>query len=274
MSTSSTTSTSSAVEAEAIGRDTVDAPFGGQRWSIPADADTWPLDLVGTAVGMAQRRVLPNHGVIVEALSGILGHQFDRFVAQAAPRRKDLVPASMALATAAGFPASDEVDHNGDPRDRAFGGLPRLLSVLRLWPDAVESDLNRFWQLDYRDRWRFDDDGRRKLTLRQIYARVSHLPADSALAVAMGRRSPSELLLMDIYEPLAGRVHPSRPLTPEQLRERRAEADAKKKALADYEARRAARGDRIKTGLENARANATLERSATSGQENRRRFRP
>lgn len=270
----STTSTTSAVEAEALGLERLEVPFAGHTWTIPADVDTWPLESVAVSVGTAKRRILPNHLAIAEALAGILGEEFDRFVVTAAPRRGDLIPASMAFAAAAGIPASADLDHNGDPRDRAFGGLPRLLTVLRLWPDAVESDLNRFWGLDYRDRWRFDDRGRRKLTLRQIYARVSHLPADSALAVEMGRRSPMELLLMDIYEPLAGRVHPSRPLTAAQLRERRAEADAKAKALADYEARRHARGDRIATGLENARANALREGvSAANGQERRRRHR-
>ena len=73
----------------------------------------------------------------------------------------------------------------------------------------------------------------------------------------MGRRSPVELLLMDIYEPLAGRVHPARPLTPEQAAERHAEASAKAKALADYEKRRIAQGHRkVSTVLDNARANA------------------
>ena len=133
--------------------------------------------------------------------------------------------------------------------------------MLELWPSAVESDLARFWQLDYRDRWRFDVDGHRKLTLRQINARLSHLPADSALAIQMGRRSPVELLLMDIYEPLAHRVHPARPLTPEQAAERHAEAAAKAKARADYEKRRVAQGHRkVDTALENARANASRGR--------------
>lgn len=73
----------------------------------------------------------------------------------------------------------------------------------------------------------------------------------------MGRRSPTELLLMDIYEPLAGRVHPERPLTPQQAAERHAEAAAKADALRKYEARKAARGDaRITEGLANAKANA------------------
>lgn len=129
--------------------------------------------------------------------------------------------------------------------------------------DAVESDLARFWATDYRDRWRFDTDGRRRLTLRQIHARLSHLPADSAIAIAMNRRSPMELLLMDLYEPLAGRPHPARPLTAEQVAERNAEAARQRKAREDYEKRRSASGHRgVPDGLANARANALRGRSA------------
>jgi len=203
----------------------------------------------------SDQRIVVNHLAVAETLAELLGGQWDDFIS-AAPQRRDLIPASQALAAAAGMPAGAERDPHGDPQDKVFGALPRLLAVLQTWPDAVESDLNRFWNLDYRDRWRFDANGARRLTLRQIYARISHLPADSALAVEMGRRSPVELLLMDIYEPLAGRAHPARPLTPEQIAERNAEAAAKAKALAAYEARRTARGDRVKTGLDNARENA------------------
>lgn len=190
-------------------------------------------------------------------LAELLGEQFDAFC-EAVPTRAGLVPASHAVAAAVGIGR----DITADRWDKAFGAIPRLLAVLEHWPGAVESDLNRFWNLDYRDRFRFDKRGRRRLTLRQIHARLSHLPADSALAVSMNRRSPVELLLMDIYEPLAGRVHPARPLTEAQLAERKAEAAAKAKALADYEARRHARGDRITTGLAAARANAQRSRGS------------
>lgn len=203
--------------------------------------------------------VAVNHPAVAEVLEELLADQWEAFVA-AAPRRRDLAPASQVLAAAVGIPASMDPDPRGGLTDRVFGALPRLLAVLNAWPDAVESDLQRFWGIDYRDRWRFDDAGRRRLTLRQINARINHLPADSALAIEMGRRSPVELLLMDLYEPLAGRVHPARPLTAAQIAERNAEAAAKAKALAAYEARRAARGDRIATALDTARENAARTR--------------
>lgn len=242
---------------EALGQDSVTAAYGGRGWRIPLDVDTWPLESVTRCLMVTtEQKIAPNHVALAETLEQLLGEQWEAFTT-VAPRSRDLVPASQAFAAAVGIAAQPVRDRIGQVQDKAFGAIPRLLAVLAAWPDAVESDLNRFWQLDYRDRWRFDEHGRRRLTLRQIHTRISHLPADSALAVAMGRRSPVELLLMDIYEPLAGRAHPARPLTPEQLAERQAEAAAKAKAMADYEARRVARGDRIATGLANARENAS-----------------
>lgn len=243
--------TSNPAQAEALGEDTVTAAFAGREWRVPLDVDTWPLDIIGRCLVMnKKRKVVVDHLAVAESLEILLGDQWDTFMAHAAPRRRDLIPASDVFAAAVGVPADDE------NRDKCFGGLPRLLGVLKAWPAAVESDLDRFWNRDYRDRWRFDDTGARKLTLRQIYCRISNSPADSALAISMGRRSPTELLLMDIYEPIAGRVHPSRPLTPEQAAERHAKANA----VAEYKARRAARGDRLGRGLENARANARRTR--------------
>jgi hypothetical protein len=252
--------TSDPVEAEALGEEFVTATHLGREWRIPADADTWPLEHVRYSIGYNRdREPVINHIAIAQALEEILGEQWDDFLI-AAPRRRDLVPASQAFAAAIGIGASAQRAPSGLPFDRAFGSLPRLLAVLTSWPTAVESDLTRFWNLDYRDRWRFDD-GRRRLTLRQIHARISHLPADSALAIEMGRRSPVELLLMDIYEPLAHRVHPARPLSPEQAAERHAEAAAKAKARADYEKRRTAQGHRqVSSLLDNARANASRGR--------------
>lgn len=45
----------------------------------------------------------------------------------------------------------------------------------------MEADLSRYHQCDYRDRWRTDEHGRPRLTLRQIWVRVRHLPVDSAV---------------------------------------------------------------------------------------------
>jgi len=206
-----------------------------------------------------------NHGALITALETLLGEQLEDFL-DAAPTRAELIPASHAFATAVGI--GQTPDAHSQRYDKAFGAIPRLLALLDNLTDAVESDLSRFWGIDYRDRWRFDDTGRRLLTVRQIHARLSHLPADCALAIAMGRRSPMELLLMDLYEPLAGRPHPARPLTPEQAAERNAEAARQRKAREDYEKRRIAAGHRgVSDGLANARANALRGKVSHAAQE-------
>jgi hypothetical protein len=87
-----------------------------------------------------------------------------------------------------------------------------LLRLLREHADAVEADLSRFHQIDYRDRWRFDEHGRR-LTLRMIAVRVRHLPADSATAMALGGSgwTVGDFLAADQFRALAGQAHPADP---------------------------------------------------------------
>ena len=244
-------------QAEAEGKEYVSASFRGRDWRLPLDVDLWPLTAVTLSIGVNPQRVaVVNPAGTVEALRLLLSEQWSSFVS-VAPTRRDLVPASHAFATAVGMGPTQDRGPDGRIYDRVWGAIPRVLAVLDTWPEAVESDLNRFWGIDYRDRWRFDPAGNRLLTLRQIFARISHLPADSALAIEMGRRSPAELLLMDIYEPLAGRVHPARPLSPAQLEERRVKEEQKAKALAEYERRRELQGHRqVPVALATARANA------------------
>ncbi|MEX0687705.1 MAG: hypothetical protein WD072_03435 [Pirellulales bacterium] len=258
--------TSDPVAAEALGEEYATATFAGREWRVPRDVDTWPLDTIRRSLGVVTGRIVVSPAAMIESLEHILGDQWDAFIT-AAPTKRHLVPASNAFAACVGLPAGGSRDHTNALQDKAFGALPRLLAVIDAWPTAVESDLSRFWNLDYRDRWRFDLGGCRRLTLRQIYARISHLPADSALAIAMGQRSPVELLLMDLYEPMAGQRHPARPMTAAQLAERHEEATQKAKARAAYEARRVSQGHRsISGGLENARLNASRGKAA-HGQE-------
>ncbi|WP_328660360.1 hypothetical protein [Nocardia salmonicida] len=67
----------------------------------------------------------------------------------------------------------------------------------------MEADLDRFYNRDIRDLWRFDRHGRRRLTLRMVYVRIIHLPAESALAIdATGGRVPWSLtdhLVADLW---------------------------------------------------------------------------
>jgi hypothetical protein len=77
----------------------------------------------------------------------------------------------------------------------------------------VEVDLSRYHQIDYRDRWRFDENGARKLTLRMIAVRVKHLPADSATAKATGGTgwTLTDHLLADVFHATGGNPHPWKP---------------------------------------------------------------
>jgi len=101
----------------------------------------------------------------------------------------------------------------------------------------VESDLSRYHNVDYRDRWRFDADGVRRLTLRMILVRLRHLPPDSATALAEGGDgwTLSDHLQAHTYGATAGEPHPWLPegakgrTSPEELKARRA-ALARKRA--------------------------------------------
>lgn len=77
----------------------------------------------------------------------------------------------------------------------------------------MESDLSRYHNIDYRDRWRFDADGARLLTLRMIWVRLKHLPLDSALAIAEGSGGwvLGHYLAAQLWEVQTGVPHPGRP---------------------------------------------------------------
>lgn len=251
---------SSLLEAEGSGQQYVTSTFGGTEFQVPLDVDTWPLDTIRGCrrFDPAISQLVVDHFSVATALRGVLGPvQWDRFEV-AAPCGDDLVRASDVFAAAVG------IERRDIPGDMAFGAVPRLLAVLERWPDKVESDLDQFWGIDYRDRWRFDGD-RRRLTLRQIHVRLSNLPIDSTVAVALnaGRmhHTNTDLLLMDVWEALSGftRRHPSRPMSAEERAVRDAQVAQEEKARADHHARQAKRADRLKSdGLESARANALI----------------
>lgn len=117
--------------------------------------------------------------------------------------------------------------------------LRGFLALLDEHSDLVEADLSAFHHLDYRDRWRRDPDGLRKLTLRMIYVRVKYLPAKSALSLHFsGGTSAWDLkahILADIVLLLSSQEaeYPGRPgrsadgkpsETREQFEERKARA--------------------------------------------------
>lgn len=77
----------------------------------------------------------------------------------------------------------------------------------------VEADLSFYHHIDYRDRWRFDAVGIRKLTLRMIAVRTRHLPADSATAIALGGTGwrLEHYLAAHVFQAMAGEPHPGLP---------------------------------------------------------------
>lgn len=79
----------------------------------------------------------------------------------------------------------------------------------------MEADLSRFHGIRYSDRWRFDTDGTRKLTLREIWVRVQDLPGESRIAKHYNNGQPrwndETYLLSDLAHILSGKPHPARP---------------------------------------------------------------
>lgn len=67
----------------------------------------------------------------------------------------------------------------------------------------------------YTDRWRFDADGNRKLTLREIWVRIQRLPGDSSIVCHFNGGRPrwgdETYLLSDLAHILSGKPHPARP---------------------------------------------------------------
>jgi hypothetical protein len=80
----------------------------------------------------------------------------------------------------------------------------------------VEADLSRFHGIRYSDRWRFDECGQRRLTLREIWVRIQNLPNDSSLVIESNKGKPrwghTEYLLSDIWKAWTGKDHPARPI--------------------------------------------------------------
>lgn len=101
------------------------------------------------------------------------------------------------------------------------------MRLLREHPGAIEADLQRFYQVDYRDRWRRDEHGFPRLTLRRLRVLIVHLPPESATkrAVSHGRSIWDDeklALLTHIWQASAGSEKPH-PWVEDALREERNE---------------------------------------------------
>lgn len=93
--------------------------------------------------------------------------------------------------------------------------------MLRKHGDAVEADLQRWYHIDYRDRWRFDADGNRKLTVRRIGVLIRHLPADSATFIALGGSgwTLDHYLTASMWQAFTGKLHPAFPTSSKKRKE-------------------------------------------------------
>ncbi|MGV8972252.1 MAG: hypothetical protein ACOH10_08005 [Rhodoglobus sp.] len=77
----------------------------------------------------------------------------------------------------------------------------------------MESDLSQYHHIDYRDRWRFDAEGHRRLTLRMVFVRVRNLPPESQTALAQGGAGwrIEHYLAAHLYTAISGNQHPAYP---------------------------------------------------------------
>lgn len=109
----------------------------------------------------------------------------------------------------------------------------------------MEADLQSHYGLDYRDRWRFDADGHRRLTLRRLGVLVRHLPVDSSTAMATGSSgwTLSDHLLADVFHATAGTPHPGLPKTDAAIDPLRDKAIRAAKVRAAERARAIAAGE-------------------------------
>ncbi|AXH47240.1 tail assembly chaperone [Gordonia phage DelRio] len=223
-------------EVEAAGIDTVTVSYNGDEYKVPASADDWPIEALEHAEAGQPTGILRH--VLGEA-------QYTLFKARNR-RVRDLRLMSDKIARGSGF--TETAGKIAAPYARAvstFSALRGFLALIRESPDLIEADLSRFHHIDYRDRWRRDSDGVRRLTLRMIYVRVLRLPADSALSLHYSEgQSAWDLhahLIADLIKHMVGVEYTARPV----------DADDKKRAetaeqAAEAERRRAAARERAR----------------------------
>lgn len=147
------------------------------------------------------------------------------------------------------FKRSQTSDEPGASWDELAG----LLRLLREHADVVEADLQRFYQVDYRDRWRKDEHGRPLLTVRRLYVLLLHLPSTSALADLQRNGKPDwslEAHLLDDIRMTLQHTDKKRPPQPHPARPRgratpRKDTPQRRAKIADARRRAQARRDRF-----------------------------
>ncbi|QIN93604.1 tail assembly chaperone [Gordonia phage DumpsterDude] len=249
-------SASSAVEAEAIGADTITVDYEGHQYTVPASVEDWSIDTLEAA----------EKGAPTGVLRGVLGDdQYEVFKTRH-PKVRNLKEMSQKVANVSGFNETGKIVAPVVRAVPTFSVLRGFLALLQLHPDLIEADLSAFHTIDYRDRWRRHPDGMRKLTLRMIYVRVRFLPAKSALSLHFSDgRSKWDLhahLLAELVKAMAGIDYPERHApVDESTQDDRAEKQSNREkrreaALARARAHNNARGGDVAAQVAQARANA------------------
>lgn len=111
----------------------------------------------------------------------------------------------------------------------------------------MEADLRRVYGVRYSDRWRFDLDGTRKLTLREIWVYIQDLPGDSRIVKQYNDGRPrwddEQFLLADLIHVMSGKPHPARPKPKKGVdrRETPRRAQIRQKRIAEKRRRAMAR---------------------------------
>lgn len=233
---------SDAARLEALGE-----PHARFRWRtheliIPRPLEDWPLDLIRA-------------GRHVDAIAALLDGQ-----TAPVPLYGDAVSLADAMAAAVGvsrLPESKPLPAKYFGA-QIFGAVPLLLYLLDEFEDDIASDLRRFWQVDYADRWRGG------LTLRQIWTYIRRSQPTSALAVA--RNGGHELwtkqaiLVAQVWEQITRKVYVGRPMTREEIAQAMAKQRENEATMADL----AAKQDYYSPEASRARLDAARARKAAA----------
>ncbi len=239
---------SDAARLEALGADRAEFEFHGRQVSVALDVGRWPADLV-----------------VSHPLAAVLSLLGDQDVIGPASPLDDARALSEAMAEAVGVARLPECPA---APDEWFGGVPTLLRILRDFEPDVESDLRRFWGVEYKARFTG------QLSLREIWSYLRRLPAASSIAIAdnSGKEKWTEIMFIGagIYQALTGQVYPGRPLRPEELAKAleavQAQAD-RVATLRNREAQYTAPANPVAVAMQEAEENRRRELGITHGKD-------
>lgn len=186
---------SDAARLEALGAEHAEFLWRGTTFRVWLNLERWPTRLI-----RAGRRL--------DAVDVLLdGQELDELALL-----DDYREISNLMADAVGVAQLPETP---DAPDEWFGGVPTLMRLVEDHEDDVASDLRRFWNVRYAERFAGN------LTLREVWTYIRRLPSESAIARANngGNEVWTESLYIQatLYQVLTGKPYPGRPLKPEEV---------------------------------------------------------